>query len=113
MSDGSSNGTSKCAGAVRKHTSVLNDLRTNVFVTLDKAWQQLLENGDVNDETLHAVTYSCHALARACRAAINETYPLCGMEALPRESERNRVWRNIHMALSHALFRKRMAVERY
>jgi alkylation response protein AidB-like acyl-CoA dehydrogenase len=105
-----SNGTSMCAGTVRRHLTVVNELRTEVFVNLDEAWQQLLEHNEVTEEKLHDITHTCHALAHACRAAINEIYPLCGMEALPRESERNRVWRNIHTALSHALFRKRMAV---
>ncbi|HTF19709.1 MAG TPA: acyl-CoA dehydrogenase family protein [Chryseolinea sp.] len=105
----SSKGMSTCEVVVRKHESTLNNVRRLFFRYLDEAWQQLLVTGVVPVGNLQEVSLTCHELARTCREAVDEIYPLCGMKVLLAESERNRVWRNIHMALSHSLFRNRSA----
>jgi hypothetical protein len=108
---GASYGPGMCDRTVNKHMAVINDLRKAFFTYLDEAWQQLVDSGVVTDTKLQEVSQACHTLAHACRVAIDEIYPLCGMAVLPpHESERNRVWRNIHTALSHALFRSRLVV---
>lgn len=78
-------------------------LKEAFYKNFDKSWDELIRKGSIADEQLDAVSKVSRKLAHACRRAADTLFPYCGLEAARKESEINRVWRDIHTASQHAL----------
>ncbi|GGI27029.1 acyl-CoA dehydrogenase family protein [Pedobacter mendelii] len=78
-------------------------LKAQFYGTFDESWEQLIKQGTVNETKLEEVSLVSRKLAHACRKTSDILFPYCGLEAAKKESEINRVWRDIHTASQHAL----------
>lgn len=81
----------------------IQQFRKAFYQTFDQSWNELITAGTVNEALLKDVSLISRKLAHACRRASDTLFPYCGLEAAKRESEINRVWRDIHTASQHAL----------
>ncbi|MCZ4221679.1 acyl-CoA dehydrogenase family protein [Pedobacter rhodius] len=79
------------------------DLKNHFYKVFDESWQQLIETGIISEAILSEVSLISRRLAHVCRKATDTLFPYCGLEAAKKESEINRVWRDIHTASQHAL----------
>ncbi|WP_316777598.1 acyl-CoA dehydrogenase [Pedobacter antarcticus] len=84
-------------------TKALQEARTNFYTTFDASWAQLTEENNIDQELLDAVSLSSRKLAHIARQITDTLYPYCGLEAARKETEINRVWRDIHTASQHSL----------
>lgn len=78
-------------------------LRKAFYEAFDSSWASLLNSGIIAADDLAEVSAYSRKLAHACRRAVDTLFPYCGLEAAKKESEINRVWRDIHTASQHAL----------
>jgi len=78
-------------------------LKIQFYQAFDESWNQLILVGKITDEQLETVSFTSRKLAHACRRAADTLFPYCGLEAAKKESEINRVWRDIHTASQHSL----------
>ena len=78
-------------------------LRTQFYTTFDASWTELIDNGEITEDKLNEVSSISRKLAHACWRAADTLFRYCGLEAAKKESEINRVWRDIHTASQHAL----------
>ncbi|MCX2575787.1 acyl-CoA dehydrogenase family protein [Pedobacter sandarakinus] len=81
----------------------VKDLRAIFYKVFDQSWEQLISDGTIAEELLKEVSLCSRKLAHACRKASDMLFPYCGLEAAKKESEINRVWRDLHTASQHAL----------
>jgi len=86
----------RCESEVKK-------VREEFYAVFDQSWDQLLNNGFVTAESLLAVSAISRKLAHSCRRAADNLFPYCGLEAAKKETEINRVWRDLHTASQHSL----------
>src|SRR5258708_3215795 len=87
----------------------LNELRSVFFSTVSAAWETLITNRPIPDKVLAKISEVSRLLALTSRHLVTELFPLCGLEAANRQTEINRVWRNIHTAGQHGLFRTKIS----
>ncbi|MFD1632076.1 acyl-CoA dehydrogenase [Pseudopedobacter beijingensis] len=78
-------------------------VRKAFYNTFDSSWKQFKETGIVNDDLLKQVSKKSRSLAHRARKTVDALYPYCGLEAAKKESELNRVWRDLHTASQHSL----------
>jgi alkylation response protein AidB-like acyl-CoA dehydrogenase len=83
--------------------SSINSARKAFYATVGKAWDEVLLNNIINDKLLNELSRISHHLAKTARETVNDLYPYCGLIAANRDSEINRVWRNLHTASQHSL----------
>lgn len=81
----------------------IQDLRKAFYNAFDRSWNQLINNSEITENTLTEVSTISRKLVHACWRNVAKLYPYCGLEAAKKESEINRVWRDIHTASQHAL----------
>jgi len=81
----------------------VNDLRNLFYNAFDQSWDQLINKQEITEEKLTEVSLISRKLAHSCRKAVDTLFPYCGLEAAKKESEINRVWRDIHTASQHSL----------
>jgi alkylation response protein AidB-like acyl-CoA dehydrogenase len=81
---------------------ILN-LRTSFYNVFDESWNQLMDTGKIAEDKLAEVSSVSRKLAHVCWKSAANLFPYCGLEAAKKESEINRVWRDIHTASQHAL----------
>jgi alkylation response protein AidB-like acyl-CoA dehydrogenase len=86
----------RCEGEIKQ-------VRADFYKTFDESWDQLINNGSVADELLVAVSAISRKLAHVSRRAADDLFPYCGLEAAKKETEINRVWRDLHTAGQHSL----------
>ncbi|HEX6227230.1 MAG TPA: acyl-CoA dehydrogenase family protein [Chryseolinea sp.] len=92
-------------GKLQDYRATLDEIRSSFYSKTDVAWQALISKAAISETHLNEISRLSHGLVRACRDAVNDLYPLCGLEAADLQREINRVWRNFHTAGQHALFR--------
>lgn len=78
-------------------------IREEFFAAADESWQQLVTRQKIEEELLNKVSNLSRKLSHTARKTVDTLYPYCGLEAAKKESELNRVWRDIHTASQHAL----------
>jgi alkylation response protein AidB-like acyl-CoA dehydrogenase len=78
-------------------------LRELFFTAVDESWDQLLHQQQIEQSSLAKVSQYSRLLSHTSRKTVDALYPYCGLEAAKKESELNRVWRDIHTASQHAL----------
>lgn len=88
---------------LQKCKEEIADLRSRFYNAFDQSWSQLITSGKIEENSLSEVSLISRKLAHACRRASDTLFPYCGLEAAKKESEINRVWRDIHTASQHAL----------
>ncbi|MFC0775968.1 hypothetical protein [Terrimonas alba] len=81
----------------------LNAARKLFYSTVEKAWDELFLTDAINETLLNELSKICHHLAKNAREIVDDLYPYCGLIAANRDSEINRVWRNLHTASQHSL----------
>lgn len=79
--------------------------RDTFYAALEKSWIECVAN-KFSPETLYQVSETSHALAQQSIAMVDELYGYCGLTAADPSEEINRVWRNLHTASQHSLFRR-------
>jgi alkylation response protein AidB-like acyl-CoA dehydrogenase len=77
--------------------------RTLFYEAFDDSWNQLLEQKEINAETLRTVSLMSRQLAHTARRSADTLYPYCGLAAPRKQTTLNRVWRDLHTASQHAL----------
>ena len=78
-------------------------LSAQFYATFDASWMELMNNGKITEDKLNEVSSISRKLAHTCWRATDTLFRYCGLEAAKKESEINRVWRDIHTASQHAL----------
>jgi len=84
-----------------KHTLIT--VKEHFYETFDTSWHQLIHLGAIDESILKEVSRLSRQLAHQSRIVVDTLYPYAGLEAAKRETELNRVWRDIHTASQHAL----------
>ncbi|RYF14151.1 MAG: acyl-CoA dehydrogenase [Flavobacteriales bacterium] len=84
-----------------KHT--LTTVREHFYEAFDTSWYQLINENSINESLLKDVSRLSRQLAHQSRIVVDTLYPYAGLEAAKRETELNRVWRDLHTASQHAL----------
>jgi indole-3-acetate monooxygenase len=80
----------------------LNIAREDMYEAVTASWQKC-EEKKLTEETLNQVSITTYALAQTARNCIDALYPYCGLYAADRNTETNRVWRDMHTASQHML----------
>lgn len=78
-------------------------LRKAFYEAFDETWEQLMAKGKITEASLKEVSRLSRELAHVTRIHVDGLYPYCGLEAAKKDTEINRVWRDIHTASQHAL----------
>lgn len=78
-------------------------LRNDFYTAFASSWQAFTAKQRVDETILDAVSQRSRQLAHGCLGVVNELYPYCGLAAAKKETEINRVWRDLHTASQHAL----------
>lgn len=86
-----------------KYTQSLAAVRERFYDAFDLSWNQLIAEGTVKEEVLADVSKLSRALAHQSRIIVDSLYPYAGLEGAKKETELNRVWRDLHTASQHAL----------
>ncbi len=84
-----------------KHT--LFTIREHFYEAFDLSWNQLMTQDSINGDLLEEVSRLSRSLAHQSRIVVDKLYPYAGLEAAKKETELNRVWRDIHTASQHSL----------
>lgn len=77
--------------------------RTEFYSTFDQSWIQLTGQEKITPILLEEVSHYSRKLAHTARQVTDILFPYCGLEAAKKETELNRIWRDIHTASQHAL----------
>lgn len=77
--------------------------RTEFYLSFNESWKQLLDKGKIDEVILSKVSKVSRELAHLSRNIVDTLYPYCGLEAAKKDTEINRVWRDLHTASQHAL----------
>lgn len=83
--------------------SEFNTVRELFFDAVDESWEQLINQQKTDTSLLEKVSAYSRQLSHTSRKTVDTLYPYCGLEAAKKESELNRVWRDIHTASQHSL----------
>ncbi len=81
----------------------LNAIRVHFYQAFDLSWHQLITQETIEIEVLEEVSSLSRSLAHQSRVIVDKLYPYAGLEAAKKETELNRVWRDIHTASQHSL----------
>ncbi|WP_443937966.1 acyl-CoA dehydrogenase family protein [Pedobacter sp. MW01-1-1] len=99
------------AEQINYFTQVLQDsklemarMRIAFYEAFDQSWDELINHSTISLESLEKVSTTSRHMAHTTRKICDTLFPYCGLEAARKETEINRVWRDIHTASQHALF---------
>ena len=84
--------------------TAMANVRAHFYTQLDAAWAVVVEGMQVSEEQATDLQSASLALANFSRRAVDELYPVCGLQAAREGTDINRVWRDIHTATQHSLF---------
>lgn len=84
-----------------KHT--LTTVREHFYEAFGISWHQLINERAIDEAVLKEVSRLSRELAHQSRKVVDTLYPYAGLEAAKKETELNRVWRDLHTASQHAL----------
>jgi alkylation response protein AidB-like acyl-CoA dehydrogenase len=83
----------------------LDDRRNLFYQAVNASWKTCLQKKTIPKSVLQKVSVASQALAKQSLQTVDQLYPLCGLTAADQSQEINRVWRNIHTASQHSLFK--------
>ena len=81
----------------------LQTARQKLYYAVDMSWQVCAANKDISQSVLYKVSSAAAILSKVVRECVNTLYPYCGLQAAAKDSEINRVWRDLHTAGQHSL----------
>ena len=81
----------------------LKTIRNEFYNSFDASWEQLISNDFIEPNKLEEVSAMSRKLAHTARKISDVLFIYCGLEAARKETEINRVWRDLHTASQHAL----------
>lgn len=81
---------------------LLLNSRKAFFDVAERSWQDLQDN-KLEDPLLNTVSQASRTLAHTARRLTDTLFPYCGLEAAKKDSDLNRIWRDIHTASQHSL----------
>jgi indole-3-acetate monooxygenase len=81
-----------------KHLQKLNDARVKLFYAVELTWQSCVNQQPIKDTILYKVSSASQDLTRKARECVDALFPFCGLDAMDKTSEINRVWRDLHTA---------------
>lgn len=84
---------------------LLDTARTKFYDAVYSSWNELLQNGVIQNALLAQVSLYSRALATTAFELVHVLHPFCGMRAVDPRTEINRIWRNMHTASQHKLVR--------
>lgn len=88
---------------LERSTATLEQVRAGFYAAFDQSWEQLVQDGSIMNEQLESVSKISRQLAHTSRRIADSLFPFAGLEAAKKETEINRVWRDIHTASQHSL----------
>lgn len=88
---------------LKKAGNRINNLRNLFFDLVDSSWNQLKNNGMIEEELQLHLTILSRETVRTIRKYVALLYPYCGMRAADPREEINQIWRNIFTASQHTL----------
>ncbi|MCZ4242479.1 acyl-CoA dehydrogenase family protein [Pedobacter punctiformis] len=81
----------------------LLSVRKEFYSVFDESWSQLIRSRKIDVNKLDEVSTLSRKLAHTGRRVADTLFIYCGLEAARKETEINRVWRDLHTASQHAL----------
>jgi len=81
----------------------LREIRQSFYSVIQHSWEECMQNKAIPLEILKEVSKKSKELAATARKVVDTLYPYCGLIAAKKDSEINRVWRNLHTASQHPL----------
>lgn len=81
----------------------LSESRMSFYTVFELTWNSLMKEGYIPEELLRELSLASRKLAHQSRNIVDVLFPYGGLEAAKKESEINRVWRDIHTASQHSL----------
>ena len=81
----------------------MKELRQAFYSVIQHSWNDCLQTNSINQERLKEISEASKQLAAKSRNIVDKLYPYCGLIAAKKDSEINRVWRNLHIASLHPL----------
>jgi len=81
----------------------LQEIKERFYQVFDQSWQQLINSGCIQADKLDEVSLISRKLAHCARSVSDQLFPYAGLEAAKKETEINRVWRDLHTASQHSL----------
>jgi hypothetical protein len=89
--------------------TVLTAYRYDFYRHTDAAWKILVMESYIPESMLAEISKASRTLAIRSRELVDALYPYCGLGAADTRNEINRIWRNLHTASQHSLFKVRTA----
>ena len=77
--------------------------RQKLYYSVDMAWQVCAANKEISPSLLYKVSVASSSCVAAVRDCVHSLYPYCGLKAMDKDSDINRVWRDIQTAGHHSL----------
>lgn len=82
----------------------LQTAREHCYALLDAGWARVEAGEPLPAQEAEAINQASRALVAAAQQAVNQVYPLCGLQAADQRSALNRAWRDFHTATQHAIW---------
>ena len=73
------------------------------YNTVEQSWNELLTKKSLSQKTIREISKLSRQMVKLCRSHAAIVYPYCGLAATSRQSELNRVFRDLFTASQHAL----------
>ncbi len=81
----------------------LQTARQKLYYAVDMSWQVCSANKDISPSLLYKVTAGSFTAVHVVRDCVNTLFPYCGLSSANKDSEINRVWRDIQTAGQHKM----------
>ncbi|MCW3121586.1 MAG: acyl-CoA dehydrogenase [Flavipsychrobacter sp.] len=88
---------------IEKYTQKMNDARVKLYYAAELTWQACVNQQTIKDTILYKVSAAAQDLTRKARECTDAILPFCGIAAMDKGSEINRVWRDLHTASQEKL----------
>jgi alkylation response protein AidB-like acyl-CoA dehydrogenase len=88
---------------LEKYMQRLNDSHMKLYYAVELTWQACINQQPIKDTVLYKVSAAAQDLTKKARECADALYPLCGIGAMDKGSEINRVWRDLHTASHESL----------
>ncbi len=91
--------------SLRQAEAKLGESRKEFYDAVNLSWKSCERKKTIPKTELKEVSKASQALAKVSIQLVDQLYPFCGLTAADTQQEINRVWRNIHTASQHSLFK--------
>lgn len=86
-----------------KHVLKMKDAHMKLYYAVELAWEACTNRRPIKDTILYKVSSAAQELTKRARECVDAIYPFCGIAAMERNSDINRVWRDLHTAAQDGL----------